>query len=108
MKKRIRKTRFQQLHLIITIIAALITTGICALTRVSLYHMAVLVSSVIVIFYILGQVVRLFLQQVLKPDEPLSEEILEGETENGVISDNNGYDDDFSNSFAEFDEAGRR
>ncbi len=95
--KKLRKTRFQQLHLIITILVALIITAICLYMRTELFTLAVWVSSAIVIFYTLGQVIRLYLAYVLKPAPADDEEILVGEE----ISDEPGI---YQNAYAEFDE----
>jgi hypothetical protein len=102
--KRFRKTRFQQLHLIITVIAALIITAICLVLNTGLFYLAVWVSATIVLFYMLGQVIRLYLSSVLKPPAPEAEEILVGEETDGIMADEAGV---YSNAYAEFDEDSR-
>jgi hypothetical protein len=62
---------------------------------------AVRVSAAIVIFYILGQVVRLYLAHVLKPSRPEAEEVEEGEIVDAGGDSENGI---YSNAYAEFDE----
>lgn len=53
--------RMSKLHLYITLIAALVVTVVSILCNVSLYHMSVWVSVTIVVFYVIGQVVRIYL-----------------------------------------------
>ncbi len=103
--RKIRKTRFQQLHLIITIIAAIIVTAICLYLRADLFMLAVYVSVAIASFYILGQIIRMFLEHALKPTQTETEEVFEGqvftEDESEMVE---GENDVLTNAYAEFDD----
>jgi hypothetical protein len=99
--KRLRQTRFQQLHLIISIFAALVITGICLYLRTGLYTLAVWVTASIAIFYTLGQIIRLYLTNLLRPEQTEDEEILVGEELEANPTDEAGI---YSNAYAEFDE----
>lgn len=50
-----------KLHIYICIVAALTVTIVCIFKQVSLYRMSVLVSVTIIVFYGIGQMLRLFL-----------------------------------------------
>ncbi len=103
--RKIRKTRFQQLHLIITIIAAIIVTVICLYLKADLFMLAVYVSASIAVFYILGQIIRMFLEHTLKPTQTETEEVFEGQiftgNEGKMVE---GENDVLTNAYAEFDD----
>ena len=88
------RSRFEMLHLFICAIAAFAVTACCAYMRVGLYRMAMWVSITLAAFYVLGQVVRLFLKRAVFPaptheldgEEDMSEEdgLMDSEMEIGA------------------------
>jgi hypothetical protein len=98
--KRLRKTRLQQLHLIIAVLIALIVTAVCLVLDTGLMYLAVWVSLSIIIFYTLGQIVRLYLTNLLKPEETEAEEIVVGEESDSLATDEAGV---YANAYAEFE-----
>ncbi len=100
--KGFRKTRFQQLHLIITVFSALVVTGICLYLQTGIHTLAVWVSTTIVVFYVIGQIVRLYLQSVLKPLTAETDDVLLSGEIDEASSD---ADAAYSTVYAEFDES---
>jgi flagellar biosynthesis/type III secretory pathway M-ring protein FliF/YscJ len=101
----------KKLHILITILAALITTAVCVFNRESLYFMAVLVSLTIVVFYIFGLMVQGFVANRVFPPlpEPEPEEEEEPEEEIEEVEylpdESNGVDDsEFAAMFADSEE----
>jgi flagellar biosynthesis/type III secretory pathway M-ring protein FliF/YscJ len=61
-----RDSRLSKLHLHITIVAALIVTVICIVRQETLYVMSIWLSLTIVVFYCLGQVIRLYIAHLIE------------------------------------------
>ncbi|MCL2665113.1 MAG: hypothetical protein FWE82_05825 [Defluviitaleaceae bacterium] len=69
--------KLEKLHIYICIVAALVATVVCIVYGFNLYEMSLRVSLVIVIFYIIGQAVRLFITYKVFP--PATNEAAETE-----------------------------
>ena len=93
-------SRMEKLHLYICIAAALIVTVVCILREETLYGTAVLVSLTIIIFYVLGQIFRIYLSgNVFKKaeieaaaDVAIADAVSEDMTESSVSADESEND----------------
>jgi len=63
----------EKMHITVSIFAALVVTAVCIAMRASLYQMAVWVSVSIVIFYLIGQTMRIFLTYKVFPQNDVPE-----------------------------------
>lgn len=93
--------KLEKLHIYICICAALVVTGISIAKQVSLYRMSIWVSVTIVVFYGLGQMVRLFLtnwvfQQIEEATITDTEEQPAEESEEPAETEPVESEDDFS------------
>ena len=71
-----KNSRLEKLHLYICLAAAFIVTVICILRNETLYRTSIAVCLTIVAFYVLGQVVRIYLSNTVffEAEEEESEE----------------------------------
>jgi hypothetical protein len=66
--------RIDKLHIYICLIAAAVVTAVCIFRNESLYRMSIWVTVAIVVFYIIGSLIRYYLTSVVFP-LPVEEEL---------------------------------
>jgi len=92
------KNRLDKLHIYLCIVAAFVVTVICIATNESLYRLSVWVCSTIVVFYVLGQIIRIYLSAKVFPkkDENAAQEadLSEAEALDVIVPGENNLTED--------------
>ena len=71
-------SRLEKLHIYICIIAAFTATVVCIIMGETLYRMCVWISLSIIVFYVLGQITRLYIMSKVFPQAEAETPAIEG------------------------------
>ena len=96
-------SRLDKLHIYLCIIAAFTATVVCIVTHESLYRMCVWITLSIIVFYILGQIMRFYIVNKIFPKAEEETETGEGTIMDIEDMDDVEYMDGDAGEIAEFD-----